>query len=885
VTAVAQSRGRIWERLIALTLLAGLLGVLLHSDALWDWDQVFYDAYLRLSPRAPPDDVVIVAIDEHSLMELGRWPWPRSVHAELLDRLSDARPRLIGFDVIFAEADAEHATGDAQLARSIRANSKVVLPVAQVAVHQGGPLLEILPMPPLPDVARGLGHVEVELDRDGVARSVFLQAGLGSPYWPHLALRLLQLSEPGEDKALPGQRNPDAADTSHLVWVRDHRVWIPFAGPPGHYRSFSYVDVLRGVVPPEALRDRYVLVGATAAGLGDFLPTPVSGEGQAMPGVEIVANVFDALRQGLSIEPLGAPGRLLLSLILVGIPALLYPLTNPRWSLAIGAGSLLLVLLSSWLLLRLGHLWFGPSVPLIGCLLAYILWSWSRLARTVGYLNQELMRLHAEPAGLQESEAFSLPTTMEFIRHVLPVSGCTLCDQSGVMRRSWGNAPHPPPETPPATGVWMGQAGNLWRLISRGSGDLWLGIGWDGAIPPSPSQAELLQTLATRLTQPKAAQPRTPLEIVQARIQQVQEATTRLRSLSRFISKSFAQLPDGVLVTDALGQVLMANRFTSLYLLEDAERQLAGAMLDTLLEGLAVIGNGAWSDAVASVLLRHESVQLAVRTPAGRDLLLDMAPFFDGYGKGIQGLIVTIVDITPIKSSERRRAEMLNFLSHDLRSPLVSIISITQLAALQPEKLQDGSLLQRIDNHVHRALDLADDFLRLARVDSEQKIVCENLNLRSVAELALEQVAAQAEAKKIHLRHRFGCEAPWLEGDPELLERALVNLLTNAIKYSPEGAAVTLGLTCAGDRLDCEVTDTGYGIPEEHLKSIFDRFQRLGDSRHRKAKGAGLGLVLVKTVAERHHGSIEVTSRSGEGSSFRLRLPRRQPATESGAEP
>ena len=185
----------------------------------------------------------------------------------------------------------------------------------------------------------------------------------------------------------------------------------------------------------EALRDRFVLVGATATGLGDLLPTPVSGEGRPMPGVEIVANVLDALRQDLAIEPVGAAGRLLLSLILVLLPTLLYPLTSPRWSLAIGAGSLLL-------------------------------------------------------------------------GHVLPMSGCTLCDLFGVACGSWGEVPQPAPERPQAAGAWIEHGGNLWQLIARRSGDLWLGIHWNARTPPSPAQAELLQTLANRFAEPSSPAPR-----------------------------------------------------------------------------------------------------------------------------------------------------------------------------------------------------------------------------------------------------------------------------------------------------------------------------------------------------------------------------------------
>ncbi|MEN8763940.1 MAG: CHASE2 domain-containing protein, partial [Thiogranum sp.] len=95
------------ERAVLAALIVGLALLLTYGDWLWRWDRVFYDAQLRLWQRPPPDDIVIVAIDEATLRELGRWPWSRAVHAALLDRLKNEQPKAVAFDVIFAEPDLQ----------------------------------------------------------------------------------------------------------------------------------------------------------------------------------------------------------------------------------------------------------------------------------------------------------------------------------------------------------------------------------------------------------------------------------------------------------------------------------------------------------------------------------------------------------------------------------------------------------------------------------------------------------------------------------------------------------------------------------------------------------------------------------------------------------
>jgi two-component system phosphate regulon sensor histidine kinase PhoR len=130
-----------------------------------------------------------------------------------------------------------------------------------------------------------------------------------------------------------------------------------------------------------------------------------------------------------------------------------------------------------------------------------------------------------------------------------------------------------------------------------------------------------------------------------------------------------------------------------------------------------------------------------------------------------------------------------------------------------------------------------------------------------------------AERRKQSLETGVRAPLPPVLGDPDYLERALANLVDNAVKYTPEGGTLRLSAFARGDSVVLEVADTGIGIPETDLPRIFERFYRVDKSRSREMGGTGLGLAIVKHVVQAHGGSVEVTSRVGQGSTFRIVLP------------
>ena len=363
------------------------------GDVFWRLDFGLYDAALPTGPA--PDDVMIVAIDDASIAELGHWPWRRALHAALLDKLNALGARAVALDLLLSEADTGAPQEDAALAAAMTRGAPVVLPLFVEMVPGHAPRLRP-PIPVFATAAAGVGHANLELDRDGSVRSVFLQEGIGSPQWPHFAVALLEAAPGAAPVVLRGARHPDLAGAGPETWVRDHRIGIPYLGPPGHVSRVSYVDVLRGAVPAEAIRGKIVLVGATAHGIGDAYPTPRSGQSVAMSGIEITANVLQTVRAGTDIEPVPRPVAAALSLLPLVLGAVLLLVLAPWQSLVgmvvLGVGTLG----ASVLALQAGHAWWPPSSALAGLLVMYPVWSWRRLAVTQRFLEQEFAALAKE---------------------------------------------------------------------------------------------------------------------------------------------------------------------------------------------------------------------------------------------------------------------------------------------------------------------------------------------------------------------------------------------------------------------------------------------------------------------------------------------------------
>ncbi|HNH52854.1 MAG TPA: CHASE2 domain-containing protein, partial [Nitrosomonas sp.] len=344
----------------------------------FDW--MIYDKISYWKQFIPDDQIVIIAIDEKSLQTIGRWPWSRRIHAELIDRLRQAGRNVVALDFLMAESDDNDPEGDRLLGLAIARHGAVVLPIAPIVEPDSQKISLVQPLPMFQRNAL-LGHVDVELDYDGVARRLFLFAGVNSPDWPALGYVLVRKAGginavSDSDYLIRSEINiPGTSD----YWVRSHEVLIPFAGSPGTYPRISYERILNDDLVLQQLNNKIIIVGIEAIGLHSGFTTPVTSNHRLMSGIEWHANVVNMLHSGNTINPLAKFWIVFISIIWVLIALIGVNFIQRNKVIFLLMTVMALGMLLVWIMFDFFHVWIAPSAGLIGLILVYPLWSWSRI--------------------------------------------------------------------------------------------------------------------------------------------------------------------------------------------------------------------------------------------------------------------------------------------------------------------------------------------------------------------------------------------------------------------------------------------------------------------------------------------------------------------------
>jgi CHASE2 domain-containing sensor protein len=401
------------DRILTGAALAIIACLIVWSSAFLRFDSFCYDLGRALSFKPAPSNIVIVAIDDASINSLGRWPWSRIVHAELVRKLSAAHPRVIGLDLVFSEPEPNNPNVDAVFAGAIGQAKNVVMPILLEQSYIGSSVKQRMPIPSFAYQAAMLGYEHFSLDSDGIARSFYLWEGLstdglsatGLPHFSQSVLQVANSLPSGFDVNPPTIKvaDPIALGQGRFVsaqLVSSQQRKINFLGRSEHFQRISYAKVLSGDYSSGFFKDKIVLVGATAIGLSDVVQTPVSSISQPMSGVEFHANIIAAMQHDKLVIDTPLWLTTLISILLATLPLLWLPkLTLIKSLLSIGCYfSLVMVLAVS--LPHVLNIWVPPSGALVAILLAYPIWNWRKLDSAQGFLDVELQSLRDELASL-----------------------------------------------------------------------------------------------------------------------------------------------------------------------------------------------------------------------------------------------------------------------------------------------------------------------------------------------------------------------------------------------------------------------------------------------------------------------------------------------------
>ena len=236
------------------------------------------------------------------------------------------------------------------------------------------------------------------------------------------------------------------------------------------------------------------------------------------------------------------------------------------------------------------------------------------------------------------------------------------------------------------------------------------------------------------------------------------------------------------------------------------------------------------------------------------------------------GRALTMQDITYLKEMDKMRSEFVHTVSHDLRSPLTSVIGYTELVE-RAGALNDlqKDFLKRIQGSVHQITALINDLLDIGSIEAGFDTRREYIQLEGILRYTLDMLQGQIKAKQLTVKTDIGSSLPALRANPIRLRQVMDNVVGNAIKYSYTNGEIDISIRSEGEQVILRVTDAGPGIPIADQPRIFDKFYR--GSNIAEVEGSGLGLAIVKTIVESHQGRIWVESVEGKGSSFFIVLP------------
>ncbi len=237
------------------------------------------------------------------------------------------------------------------------------------------------------------------------------------------------------------------------------------------------------------------------------------------------------------------------------------------------------------------------------------------------------------------------------------------------------------------------------------------------------------------------------------------------------------------------------------------------------------------------------------------------------------GYALTMQDITYLKEADRVRSEIVHTVSHDLRSPLTSVIGYTELVDRSgPLNEQQRDFLSRIQDSIQHITSLINDLLDLGSIEAGIDTRREFVQLEGILRYTIEMLHGQIKSRRLKVRTDIAPALPALRANPLRLRQVLDNVVGNAIKYSNVNGEIYISIRSEGDQVILQVTDQGPGIPPADQPHIFDKFYR-GTNVGSEIEGSGLGLAIVKNIVESHQGRIWVESAIGKGSTFFIVLP------------
>jgi two-component system phosphate regulon sensor histidine kinase PhoR len=344
------------------------------------------------------------------------------------------------------------------------------------------------------------------------------------------------------------------------------------------------------------------------------------------------------------------------------------------------------------------------------------------------------------------------------------------------------------------------------------------------------------------------------------------------RAMRESLNAVVDSLSDGILVTDNQGNMILYNRKAEAFLGIQGKSALGQPVQNH-------IGNSVLVSLITKTLaldLPYHTEEVCLIDLSDIRLRVHVNPVRNEDGLLI-GSVTLLHDVSRLSAIDNIKANFLSMVSHQLKSPLSSTL-------LQTSILLDGivgelndkqmDLLQKVKNRIKGMVDLIRDILDVCFIEEGGYLKqIEHLDVAEILKRTVELIQPQAQDKNIALHVKIDDNLPVISGNRSSVEALFINLISNAIKYTPPGGKVNVEMGENAQNVQLEVTDTGIGVEDVDFPRIFDKFYRVRSDLTKNISGTGLGLSIVKSVVDAHYGTINIESKVGEGTIFTVLLP------------
>jgi len=815
------------------------------------------DARFELLRRAPSDNLLLVEIDARSLHELPVWPWPRRVYAEAIRSLNAAGAQRIAIDIDFSARSTEQ--DDRALAAALAASgSPVALPAfVQLASNaaERGDLVHSAPLPGLAEHAT-LASVNLSPDADGRVRSAATVVN-----WGETAL-------PSFFAALAGHTNP-APDS----------FYIDYGIEPSAIAHVSFIDILSGRFEPELVAGRNVMIGATAGQLSDDIPVPNHG---VLPGVVVQALAFESYQAGRTLQRV-TPIPIVLATFLLAL------LLGPRfrkWSWSRGLLALAVFSVVAFLLTIVVQASTPIIVEITPILLAGALLFVYALTRR---LDQQDLRLLTQGLAIRRKDAFMSQVVEKSFDGILTF------DRNGTIRTANRAAERILGDRAADSGGICLQAILRHKPAVRGE-EAVLDV---CELRGGPYELEALRADG-EVREVQVVISEMPLDNETLCIALVRDVSRRnraeatARQAQARLVEAIESVHEGFALYDEQDRLVLCNEKFRTFLFGPDQPVLTGRSFYEIIRRAAEHGRIAstdegFEDWVSRRLEGH-------RDPRG--------PYEERFADGVSvlvsemrthngGTVAIYTDISDLKRQEghlrhaleqaeaanRSKSEFLANMSHELRTPLNAIIGFSEMLTSEYLGPLGASRYQEYAEDIcgsgRHLLEIINNVLDVSKIEAgKHELNCELIRVRTVTEAALRLVGKRARDADHNLSTDLPGDLPDLYADERAVKQVLLNLVSNAVKFTPGGGSISIRARMAEDEgLSIDVADNGIGIAPDDMPKALALFGQVDSRLARRYEGTGLGLTLAQSLMELHGGTLRMESEVGVGTTVTINFP------------